>query len=113
MRTTPWGKLVTARPVNHVASRVTSPGFRFEPEQLQTQPAAQKENSAPVVEFTTREVPPGTKNLIKRKRRIGKLTVIGFFRKVHPARMNLWIVQCECGKQELRRQRWILNPKAE
>ena len=42
---------------------------------------------------------------------VGKLTVIGFFRRVSPARMNLWRVQCECGAYAVRRERWIKNPK--
>lgn len=55
-----------------------------------------------------RGVPEGTDDLVGKV--IGKLTVIGFHRKVCPARMNIWIVQCECGAHEVRRQRWIKNP---
>ena len=56
-----------------------------------------------------RPLPSGVEDLVGRT--VGKLTVIGFFHKICPARNNLWTVRCTCGNVEVRQQRWIKNEK--
>ena len=54
------------------------------------------------------QTPAGIEDLTGRV--IGQLTVIGLYMIKCPARMNVWLVQCQCGQHEVRRQRWLKNP---
>lgn len=92
---TVFERLAGSLPVDGVARRVTSPGYRHTPH-LEDQ-GYDSEMPLPMIPF------PGLPDRDLVGQRVGRLTVIGYSSEVR----DRWVLRCCCGKYTLRRRRSI------
>lgn len=95
-------KVITSNPIDRTAAKVTGPGIHYEPP---------KKNNG-----LHWDAPPPTIPIPKHVRKnpqvvdcigkkFGRFTVVGLYTE-----SPLWLVRCNCGHYETRKQRAILNP---
>ena len=103
MKTTDFDALATSAPVNRDAAVARDgSGDNYEPKV--TQPARLHWDAPPRL----MPLPKEAENLAGRK--MGRLTVIGYFGSHHKDRGSRWVVRCLCGGYEVRTSKAIRNP---
>jgi hypothetical protein len=104
MRKRYWDDVLTSDPVNMVASRVASSGFKFKPTIKPSRGLVESDCPLP-----TERVRPFHADLTGL--RCGRLTAIALSKKQKKGKKTKWVCRCDCGNFVIRSKDALRNPK--
>lgn len=105
-------RIISARPVNATAARVTSRGIHWD---SQRKAGDCPEWDAPPPVYDTKKIAallriPGTSFVDLTGKQFGRFSVVGFLGSPNPKKGGRWLVRCTCGQYEQRTVKAITNP---
>lgn len=99
MRTTDLSRVFASSPVNATAARVLSGGIHYEERPIDEM---HWHFDAPPSVTPRGKLPWDADFLDLTGRRIGRMTVVGYYGKRNRKKKALWLVRCACGDYEVR-----------